>query len=90
MRTSTCRQAITPTRPGLCTTPIANVTHPEAHLPEAPLWGERQKSIGRSAKSEVKKTTVDTNVMPLGNHTEMTAAERSVLRDWIAAGARIR
>ena len=38
----------------------------------------------------IKKTTVDEDLMPLGDETEMTDAERSLLRDWIAKGARIR
>ena len=38
----------------------------------------------------IKKTTVDEDIMPLGDETEMTDAERTLLRDWIAKGARIR
>ena len=38
----------------------------------------------------IKKTTIDEDLMPLGNETEMSEDERNLIRDWIAGGARIR
>ena len=36
-----------------------------------------------------RNPTVDTKVMPLGNQSKMTMAERAILGRWIAAGAKI-
>ena len=38
----------------------------------------------------IQKTTIDEDLMPLGNETKMTFEERELLGDWIARGARIR
>ena len=38
---------------------------------------------------KIRKQTVDTKVMPLGNESKMTMAERAILGRWIAAGAKI-
>jgi uncharacterized membrane protein len=40
----------------------------------------------RAASARIKAMAVDTNAMPLGNPTHMTAAERQRLGAWIAAG----
>jgi uncharacterized membrane protein len=42
----------------------------------------------RSAAARVKAMAVDTNAMPLGNPTHMTAVERQRLGAWIDGGAR--
>ncbi len=39
--------------------------------------------------ADIKKQAVDTTVMPLGNETGMTAAERALLGRWISQGAKI-
>ena len=39
--------------------------------------------------AEIKKQSVDTKVMPLGNESKMTMAERALLGRWIAQGAKI-
>ena len=39
--------------------------------------------------AEIKKQSVDTRVMPLGNESRMTMAERALLGRWIAQGAKI-
>lgn len=41
----------------------------------------------RAASARIKAVTVDTQVMPLGNPTGMTPAERQTLGAWIAAGS---
>nr|WP_276509807.1 urate hydroxylase PuuD [Novosphingobium taihuense] len=41
----------------------------------------------RAAAERVKKVAVDAEIMPLGNMTGMTRAERDALGRWIAAGA---
>jgi uncharacterized membrane protein len=41
----------------------------------------------RAASARIKAVAVDTQVMPLGNPTRMTQAERQALGAWIAAGA---
>ena len=64
-------------------------THPDFEQPPKGVVFDTPRSIQLRA-ALIKKTTVDENVMPLGNDTEMTSAERDLLRDWIAAGARIR
>jgi len=43
----------------------------------------------RKHAGEIKKATVDTDTMPLGNATEMTDEERVLLGAWIRAGANI-
>ena len=39
--------------------------------------------------AKIKKQAVDTKVMPLGNESKMTSAERALLGRWIAQGAKI-
>lgn len=39
--------------------------------------------------AKIKKQSVDTRVMPLGNESKMTVAERALLGRWIAQGAKI-
>ena len=41
----------------------------------------------RMFAARVKKVAVDAEIMPLGNTTGMTRAEREVLGRWIEAGA---
>jgi len=36
----------------------------------------------------IQAQAVDSEIMPLGNLTNMTAQERQLLKDWIAAGAK--
>ncbi len=43
----------------------------------------------RKHAAAIKKTTVDTDTMPLGNETRMTPEERQLLGAWIRAGAAI-
>lgn len=43
----------------------------------------------RKHASEIKKTAIDTDTMPLGNETKMTPEERQALGAWIRAGANI-
>ncbi|MDH3739933.1 MAG: urate hydroxylase PuuD, partial [Alphaproteobacteria bacterium] len=43
----------------------------------------------RKHAQAIKRTTVDTDTMPLGNETKMTPEERLVLGAWIRAGAEI-
>lgn len=43
----------------------------------------------RKWSAKIKKQTVDTKVMPLGNETKMTDAERQLLGSWIRQGAKI-
>ena len=40
-----------------------------------------------AAASRIKKVAVDSEIMPLGNTTGMTRAERDALGNWISAGA---
>jgi uncharacterized membrane protein len=41
-----------------------------------------------ASASQIKAVAVDSHVMPLGNVTHMTEAERRLLGQWIAGGAR--
>ena len=43
----------------------------------------------KSAAARIRAVSVLTKTMPLGNQTKMTAAERTLLGRWIAAGAAI-
>jgi uncharacterized membrane protein len=43
----------------------------------------------RKHAQAIKRTSVDTDTMPLGNETKMTADERQLLGAWIRAGATI-
>jgi uncharacterized membrane protein len=40
-----------------------------------------------AAASKIKAQAVDTEIMPLGNMTNMTDQERKVLGQWIGGGA---
>ena len=43
--------------------------------------------MSSAASARIKAVAVDTEVMPLGNPTRMTPAERQRLGAWIAAGS---
>lgn len=65
--------------------------HPKDARFEVPPVGvafDSPDSVKRRAV-RIKALTVTTTVMPLGNETAMTAAERQVLGRWIDAGAPI-
>ncbi len=64
-------------------------THPDFEQPPKGMVFDTARAIQLSAPL-IKKTTVDDDLMPLGDETEMTKGERDLLREWIAAGARIR
>ena len=49
---------------------------------------ERYEQIKAQA-ARIRAVAVDTHVMPLGNATKMTDAERQLLGAWIAGGAKI-
>lgn len=55
----------------------------------APPLGVMLDTYGhsRAAAARVQKVTVDAEIMPLGNMTGMTRAERDAIGRWIAAGA---
>jgi uncharacterized membrane protein len=58
------------------------------NVPRPPL-GVRLDSWehARAASARIKRVTVDSQAMPLGNPTRMTPAERQKLGAWIAAGS---
>src|SRR6185312_1714445 len=43
----------------------------------------------KMAAIKIKQMAIDTNAMPLGNLTQMTADERATLAAWLAQGASI-
>jgi uncharacterized membrane protein len=53
--------------------------------PNGVKFDTRQEILGLLAK--IKLMAIDTDAMPLGNKTGMTAHERALLRAWIAEGA---
>jgi uncharacterized membrane protein len=59
------------------------------HNVEAPPLGVKLDSWehASAASARIKRVAVDSQVMPLGNPTGMTQAERRKLGDWIAAGS---
>jgi uncharacterized membrane protein len=66
--------------------------HPKSsQYPAAPL-GIRFDTPGeiKAQIDQIKAVAVDSTVMPLGNVTHMTQQERTLLGQWIAAGARIK
>ncbi|MFA6116154.1 MAG: urate hydroxylase PuuD [Sphingomonas sp.] len=63
--------------------------HPTNPAFTAPPLGVVMDSYGhvRALSARIQKVAVDSEVMPLGNATGMTRAERQKLGAWIAAGA---
>ncbi len=63
--------------------------HPTNPAFTAPPLGVVMDSYGhvRALSARIQKVAVDSEVMPLGNATGMTKAERQKLGAWIAAGA---
>jgi uncharacterized membrane protein len=57
----------------------------------APLGIELDTPAAMHARaSDIRRVAVDSQVMPLGNATGMTTAERAALGAWIRAGAKIK
>ncbi|HEV2818688.1 MAG TPA: urate hydroxylase PuuD [Allosphingosinicella sp.] len=69
--------------------PILTVHCAGCHNVESPPRGVTLDSWEHvsAASARIKAVAVDTQVMPLGNHTGMTQAERQRLGAWIAAGS---
>jgi uncharacterized membrane protein len=44
----------------------------------------------KARADQIEQVAVESTVMPLGNATEMTAAERATLGAWIRQGAKIK
>ena len=63
-------------------------TQPGYSTPAAGLALDTPEQI-RASAGLIRSLAVDSTFMPLGNVTEMTAAERELLGAWIRAGARI-
>jgi uncharacterized membrane protein len=63
--------------------------HPANPAFPAPPLGLVLDSYGhvRAASAKIKAMAVDSQIMPLGNATHMTPAERQLLGAWIAAGS---
>ena len=57
--------------------------HPVFDKPPRDIVLERIEDLKRHA-AKVREQTVETQVMPLGNQTDMTEAEREALGRWIA------
>lgn len=64
-------------------------THPDFEQPPKGVAFDTPREI-RLGAPLILKTTVEDDIMPLGDGAAMTDAERALLGDWIAAGARIR
>lgn len=66
-----------------------HAARPTSDLFKAPPLGVMLDSYehARSFAPRVKKVAVDAEIMPLGNTTGMTRAERDAIGRWIAAGA---
>jgi len=66
--------------------------HPRSSQYTAPPQGIRFDTPGeiKAQIDQIKAVAVDSTVMPLGNVTHMTPRERTLLGQWIAAGARIK
>jgi uncharacterized membrane protein len=58
--------------------------HPAFDKPPRDIVLETIEDLKRHA-AKVREQTVETRVMPLGNQTDMTEAEREALGRWIAA-----
>jgi uncharacterized membrane protein len=65
--------SVHPTNPAFTTPPLGVVMDNYGHV--------------RALSARIRKVAVDSEVMPLGNATGMTKAERQKLGAWIAAGA---
>ena len=64
--------------------------HP-TRVAAAPLGIELDTAAQIHAQAEaIKRVAVDSQLMPLGNATGMTQAERDELGAWIRAGAKIK
>ncbi len=63
-------------------------TRPGFSAPPAGVAFDTPDEI-RARAGQIEQLAVSSTVMPPGNVTEMTAAERTLLGQWIAAGARI-
>lgn len=64
----------------------AQTTHPAfAEAPLGIVLGNHAQIAAHSA--QIKAVAVDSNVMPIGNETQMTDEERAILGNWIAQGA---
>ncbi|HET8897382.1 MAG TPA: urate hydroxylase PuuD [Rhodanobacteraceae bacterium] len=65
--------------------------HPSSKLfAQAPLGVKFDTPIEiKQHAAKIKLMTIDTQAMPLGNLTQMTAAERATLAAWLAQGAAI-
>ncbi|MFT5682332.1 MAG: putative membrane protein [Myxococcota bacterium] len=63
-------------------------THPSVVVPPKDLVLEEPEQIVRHATA-IKTQSVDTRMMPLGNLTGMTDAERAVISAWVEAGAEV-
>jgi len=72
-----------------CTT--CHATKPKHESFDAPPKGVVLETPTQIRKwvEKIKKQTVDTRTMPLGNETKMTAEERATLGRWIAQGASV-
>jgi uncharacterized membrane protein len=66
--------------------------HPRSSQYTAAPQGIRFDTPGeiKAQIDQIKAVAVDSTVMPLGNVTHMTPQERTLLGQWIAAGARIK
>ena len=66
-----------------------HAVHPTSEAFKSPPLGVMLDSYehARSFAPRVKKVAVDAEIMPLGNMTGMTRAERDTIGRWIAAGA---
>jgi len=66
-----------------------HAAHPTSEAFTAPPLGVELDSYdhAHAAASRIKKVAVDSEIMPLGNTTGMTRAERDALGNWISAGA---
>ena len=64
--------------------------HP-TRVDAAPLGVELDTAAEMHARAaDIQRVAVDSQVMPLGNATKMTPAERAALAAWIRAGAKIK
>ncbi|MEA2690575.1 MAG: hypothetical protein QOD51_3182, partial [Candidatus Eremiobacteraeota bacterium] len=73
-RCAVCHAA-KPTQPGFSAAPQGVLLDTPEHV--------------RANAARIEQQAVTTHAMPLGNVTRMTDAERKVLGEWIAAGAKI-
>ena len=95
----------TPAQPGAAAVPFARVqqvvaarcqpchsqhpTYPGITAPPLGVAFDSPDEI-RARAAKIEELAVSSTVMPIGNATKMTKAERTLLGQWIAQGARIR